>query len=250
MRSKRLARRAALCYTVGEIRAARRAVRDIAVYRTYCRTEKKGRHIRAAKRQIEPRSARLPEARISKPHPRKGTETGYSHAFDEFSAKDFKTTSPQGDGNLFAASISAFLIILISKPHPRKGTETIQHTDINGVFIKTFQNHIPARGRKLHRFRTDQDELREISKPHPRKGTETFVNFALVDLAVMISKPHPRKGTETPSGLLKKVFSIGFKTTSPQGDGNPAVCSVIRIPHDNISKPHPRKGTETLLSPI
>ena len=75
MRRKRLARWAALCYTVGEIRAAHRAVRDIAVYRTYCRTEKKGRHIRAAKRQIEPRGARLPEARISKPHPRKGTET-------------------------------------------------------------------------------------------------------------------------------------------------------------------------------
>ena len=75
MRSKRLARRAALCYTVGEIRAARRAVRDIAVYRTYCRMKKEGRHIRAAKRQIEPRGARLPEARISKPHPRKGTET-------------------------------------------------------------------------------------------------------------------------------------------------------------------------------
>ena len=75
VRRERLARRAALWYTIGEIRAALRAMRDTAVYRTYCRTKKEGRHIRAAKRQIEPRSARLPKARILKPHPRKGTET-------------------------------------------------------------------------------------------------------------------------------------------------------------------------------
>ena len=35
-----LARRAALCYTIHEIRATLRVMRNIAVYRTYCRTEK------------------------------------------------------------------------------------------------------------------------------------------------------------------------------------------------------------------
>jgi len=41
--------------------------------------KKEGRHIRVAKRQIEPRSARLPKARILKPHPRKGTEKGHNY---------------------------------------------------------------------------------------------------------------------------------------------------------------------------
>ena len=122
MHSKRLARRAALCYTVGEIRAARRAVRDIAVYRTYCRTKKEGRHIRAAKRQIEPRSARLPEARISKPHPRKGTETPKESA-EGLSNLTFQNHIPARGRKRFQKFAIKSDSLLISKPHPRKGTE-------------------------------------------------------------------------------------------------------------------------------
>ena len=60
---------------------------------------------------------------------------------------NFKTTSPQGDGNHLKSSYNPpFLGIL--KPHPRKGTETIS---------------------KLHSNPSNPI----ILKPHPRKGTET-----------------------------------------------------------------------------
>ena len=160
-----------LCYTESEIPAALRATRHTAVFRTRFRREKEGERIRAAKRHIEPDTARYPAARISKPYPRKGTETYFilkcnrrtSHdfktispqgdgntnltAFISISKTHFKTISPQGDGN-FLILLSQALEIKISKPYPRKGTETLQGTDIHPREV-LFQNHIPARGRKL-----------------------------------------------------------------------------------------------------
>ena len=38
--------------------------------------------------------------------------------------RHFKTISPQGDGNLFVFAINAIPSPNISKPYPRKGTET------------------------------------------------------------------------------------------------------------------------------
>ena len=61
---------------------------------------------------------------------------------------NFKTTSPQGDGN------SSLILSIISH-------------------LVIFQNHIPARGRKLERKKDFVDLFLRISKPHPRKGTET-----------------------------------------------------------------------------
>ena len=58
-----------------EIRAALRAATLAKVFRTHHRRKKEGKHIRAAKCHFEPGTARLPAARILKPHPRKGTET-------------------------------------------------------------------------------------------------------------------------------------------------------------------------------
>ena len=58
---------------------------------------------------------------ISKPHPRKGTETFLSNSFT-CSYTYFKTTSPQGDGNSPATKMFTMWGV-ISKPHPRKGTE-------------------------------------------------------------------------------------------------------------------------------
>ena len=148
MRRKRLARRAALCYTVGVIRAAHRAVRDIAVYRTYCRTEKKGRHIRAAKRQIEPRSARLPKARFQNHIPARGRKQLSRRYYSDCCCEDFKTTSPQGDGN-------CSLVVLPFKPISQHFKTTSPQGDGNHknsihprLMNSKFQNHIPARGRK------------------------------------------------------------------------------------------------------
>ena len=64
-----------LCYTESEIPAALRAVGHTALFRTQRRREREGKYIRAAKRHIELGTARHPAARISKPYPRKGTET-------------------------------------------------------------------------------------------------------------------------------------------------------------------------------
>ena len=57
-----------------KIRAALRVATLAKVFRTYHRCKKEGKHIRAAKCHFEVGTARLPAARILKPHPRKGTE--------------------------------------------------------------------------------------------------------------------------------------------------------------------------------
>ena len=61
--------------------------------------------------------------------------------------RNFKTISPQGDGN-YCQTGHTPEIIIISKPYPRKGTET-QSTVVEQIIINM------------------------ISKPYPRKGTET-----------------------------------------------------------------------------
>ena len=58
---------------------------------------------------------------ISKPHPRKGTETRSQKEWSE-TFPLFQTTSPQGDGNNSREFLTT--LAMISKPHPRKGTET------------------------------------------------------------------------------------------------------------------------------
>ena len=150
-----LARRAALCYTIHEIRAARKRTRHpSAPQNGILRQAQQGFHAQGFQNHIpvrgrKPVSLRLDELpdvefqnhipargrkrlrdeaevaveEISKPHPRKGTETTHS--------------------KLAVASTAT----LISKPHPRKGTET-DGLEPSHARLHIFQNHIPARGRK------------------------------------------------------------------------------------------------------
>ena len=64
-----------------------------------------------------------PNILISKPYPRKGTETHFFHRGRFSLTSYFKTISPQGDGNSSAIVKSSTSRLLISKPYPRKGTE-------------------------------------------------------------------------------------------------------------------------------
>ena len=82
---------------------------------------------------------------ISKPYPRKGTETACELPCSGLCFRNFKTISPQGDGN--SVQCSRAVAILISKPYPRKGTETLRDLSLTAL-ESIFQNHIPARGRK------------------------------------------------------------------------------------------------------
>ena len=132
---------------------------------------------------------------ISKPHPRKGTETPTENA-NVATGQNFKTTSPQGDGN-------------------------IEHGFFRVNADIEFQNHIPARGRKRFRAcrvrRTSSQDFKTTS-PQGDGNCYTFRDYMRL---------HP----------------CDFKTTSPQGDGNAykafRALRMLRI----ISKPHPRKGT-------
>ena len=115
---------------------------------------------------------------ISKPHPRKGTET-HTMTASRGSYMNFKTTSPQGDGNRLRSEIDA-----------RRDTP--------------FQNHIPARGRKLalnplfHFFSS-------YFKTTSPQGDGNARAYCLSLLLALISKPHPRKGTETHSSSLPRA---------------------------------------------
>ena len=84
---------------------------------------------------------------ISKPYPRKGTETAAQRQTLRPPCSYFKTISPQGDGNVFS-------------PVSRNGT------------TRLFQNHIPVRGRKPILKSLVRRNIPFISKPYPRKGTE------------------------------------------------------------------------------
>ena len=156
---------------------------------------------------------------ISKPHPRKGTETlesgntgrdkryfkttspqGDGNPVNVIvnritSSLDFKTTSPQGDGNR-GSSFAYTHESRISKPHPRKGTETC----FGFMGISRFWNN----------FKT-------IS---PQGDGNAFWG-AKSPFSDFISKPHPRKGTETYDHRIPlQSKDRNFKTTSPQEDGN------------------------------
>ena len=133
--------------------------------------------------------------KISKPHPRKGAETKSSVKNMEFLHSDFKTTSPQGDGNC-RSTVNLFCsATIISKPDPRKGTETSTLTF--NVFVRVD-------------FKTTSPQ-----------GDGNARAYCLSLLLALISKPHPRKGTETACRAVPWCYQGRyFKTTSPQGDGN------------------------------
>ena len=107
--------------------------------------------------------------------------------------KNFKTTSPQGDGNNIAFA---------------------RHC----VRLEHFKTTSPQGDGNMIRIQLESCMI-PISKPHPRKGTETTF-LKLVWIFILISKPHPRKGTETSLITSISYMVLYFKTTSPQGDGN------------------------------
>ena len=79
--------------------------------------------------------------------PARGRKHELSLTFRKLVCTNFKTTSPQGDGNQCCAHNSTSNLPQISKPHPRKGTETLS-SRASYMDVRTrFQNHIPARGR-------------------------------------------------------------------------------------------------------
>ena len=128
-----------------EIRAALRAATLTKIFRTHRRRKKEGKHIRAAKCHFEAGTARLPAARILKPHPRKGTET-----IRELS--------------------SSCVTKIILKPHPRKGTETRILSLVTSTYLNFKTTSPQGDGNRTSLRRISP---RIILKPHPRKGTET-----------------------------------------------------------------------------
>ena len=132
-----------------EIRTALRAATLAKDFRTHRRRKKEGKHIRAAKCHFDTDSTRLPAARISKPHPRKGTET--EQFMDRYTddRSFISKPHPRKGTETFFRHVTVETDESISKPHPRKGTET------SFVSLRIALN------------------LDLISKPHPRKGTET-----------------------------------------------------------------------------
>ena len=150
---------------------------------------------------------------ISKPYPRKGTETSVK---------------------LRGKPATAYAI---SKPYPRKGTETYHVLTCDRADLQ-FQNHIPARGRKQHWVLLPFFSELAISKSYPRKGTETFSSsapsvaisyFKTISpqgdgniasaceplMLTTISKPYPRKGTETNIPFRSDHFARKFQNHIP-----------------------------------
>ena len=160
--------------------------------------------------------------------------------------RNFKTISPQGDGNSFNTTLMSWKFDAISKPYPRKGTETSVERSAVRHSAAEFQNHIPARGRKHLALNLLAEQIL-ISKPYPRKGTETYL-FCLWTLheCQRISKPYPRKGTETCPRVECLVLQAN-RISKPYPRKGTETSSFFFLFSTNrfISKPYPRKGTET-----
>ena len=63
--------------------------------------------------------------------------------------------------------------------------------------------------------------INKFHDPLPRKGTETLALGSIEQLLLQVSDPLPRKGTETKNwSLVKIVMRVGFRSITPQGDGN------------------------------
>ena len=133
---------------------------------------------------------------ISKPYPRKGTETRSNSKLSMISSR-FQNHIPARGRKLpfFCGKLIRFL--KFQNHIPARGRKHVAIAPPK--IVKKFQNHIPARGRKRSSAGSSV-RPRRISKPYPRKGTETR-RFSPSRIALRISKPYPRKGTERISSL-------------------------------------------------
>ena len=167
--------------------------------------------------------------------------------FNKWSNAYFKTTSPQGDGNIRVYSTLYLFGTLFQNHIPARGRKQVLY-DVHDKDLLRFQNHIPARGRKpALNILSMLFEI--ISKPHPRKGTETHIYRGSYNNQPIKFQNHiPARGRKPyPTSLPSPQVPANFKTTSPQGDGN-LFTNTINVVFSIISKPHPRKGTETCFS--
>ena len=179
---------------------------------------------------------------ISKPYPRKGTETPPKRTATDYSVVISKPYPRKGTETVNNDPQELFHWS-ISKPYPRKGTET-DHAHTPQPKRCQFQNHIPARGRKLY-WKATINVLRNISKPYPRKGTEIRnsggTNKKLFNFKTISPQGDGNRHHQTPYQQAQDHF----KTISPQGDGNIVITCHDKSLLPYISKPYPRKGTET-----
>ena len=130
-----------------------------------------------------------PQPIISKPYPRKGTET-----------------------EVFFVDAPA--ILLISKPYPRKGTETLimlLFFMMNPPYFKTISpqgdgniTNVTLSAKKVNNFKTISPQ-----------GDGNLTVIAIPRCAFNISKPYPRKGTETPPRFLRSLISSLFQNHIP-----------------------------------
>ena len=110
---------------------------------------------------------------------------------------NFKTTSPQGDGNFFLSLTKRRIPFYFKTTSPQgDGNEKGDRLDI--FFSLHFKTTSPQGDGNTCAKGAYSMILCRISKPHPRKGTETQLRcMILIRHQHHISKPHPRKGTET-----------------------------------------------------
>ena len=139
---------------------------------------------------------------VSRPLPRKGTETSGSLDYEgNFYIIGFTTITPQGDGNPISSLTSRLL-------------------------PPWFHDHYPARGRKPSGviFTTPSfTDCADVSRPLPRKGTETFsLDQPGEELLGQCFTTITPQGDGNPR--LEATQFLGrtncFTTITPQGDGN------------------------------
>ena len=176
---------------------------------------------------------------ISKPYPRKGTETSID-SDSPMSPTDFKTISPQGDGN--QTTVPQPEAVYYFKTISPQGDGNVQNFINNGHF--NYFKTISPQGDG-----NEADPLAtilacKISKPYPRKGTETKQEHSTQSSCLTFQNHIPARGRKHLSTMSNTSFSSSFQNHIPARGRKPATRGEI-LAKIIISKPYPRKGTET-----
>ena len=181
---------------------------------------------------------------VSRPLPRKGTETRLVVSRVE-TGDEVSRPLPRKGTETRIIGFGEQKLYLVSRPLPRKGTETspLARQQFR-CFV--FHDHYPARGRKHHRVHAwrcgSSSSFTTITPQGDGNGFNILIHF--VYWISKVSRPLPRKGTETSGGLSHVVVYSRFHDHYP-ARGRKQGGKSKSTSQSKVSRPLPRKGTET-----
>ena len=160
-----------------------------------------------------------PKHIVSNHKPRKGTETCFIAEQIDVTFSSFKSQTPQGDGNIPEVVRVEVFKLFVSNHKPRKGTETLRPLPPSLRTGSCFKSQTPQGDGNLHK-KHEHTQLGLVSNHKPRKGTETFSAPSMRRPRRWFQITNPARGRKRTHEGTRVSRRGGFKSQTPQGDGN------------------------------